>query len=156
MAKNDMNLTAKSTVLPGIFSMALLAFAPVQAEPFSIEPVTFYPSGASSGGAYSLAGTMGQPDAGNLAADGFNLAGGFWAMVDSPDTSVLHALREGDHGVVITWPASLNGVELQQNSVLSTNNWSTFPGPVETTNGENRAILSPALGNRFFRLAPKP
>jgi hypothetical protein len=32
----------------------------------------------STGGAYSLGGTSGQPDAGLLAGEGYTLAGGFW------------------------------------------------------------------------------
>jgi hypothetical protein len=35
--------------------------------------------GASSGGAYALAGTSGQFDAGVLTAGSYGLAGGFWA-----------------------------------------------------------------------------
>lgn len=32
----------------------------------------------STGGGYSLGGTLGQPDAGHLAGAGYTLAGGFW------------------------------------------------------------------------------
>jgi hypothetical protein len=32
----------------------------------------------SSGGTYSLGGTVGQPDAGNLAGGSYTLGGGFW------------------------------------------------------------------------------
>jgi hypothetical protein len=32
----------------------------------------------STGGGYSLGGTMGQPDAGLLSGGGYTLAGGFW------------------------------------------------------------------------------
>src|SRR4051812_36803786 len=34
---------------------------------------------ASTGGAYSLGGTIGQPDAGALSGGTYNLSGGFWA-----------------------------------------------------------------------------
>ena len=33
----------------------------------------------STGGGYSLGGTMGQPDAGTLSGGGYTLAGGFWS-----------------------------------------------------------------------------
>jgi hypothetical protein len=33
----------------------------------------------SSGGGYHLGGTVGQPDAGQLAGEGYRLGGGFWA-----------------------------------------------------------------------------
>jgi hypothetical protein len=35
--------------------------------------------GASTGGAYALDGTIGQPDAGSLSGGAYTLAGGFWA-----------------------------------------------------------------------------
>lgn len=35
----------------------------------------------STGGGYSLAGTIGQPDAGVLQGSGYTLAGGFWGGV---------------------------------------------------------------------------
>ena len=36
--------------------------------------------GASTGGDYSLAGTVGQPEPGTLAGGPYNAEGGFWAM----------------------------------------------------------------------------
>ena len=33
----------------------------------------------STGGGYSLGGTMGQPDAGAMSGGGYSLAGGFWS-----------------------------------------------------------------------------
>ena len=35
-------------------------------------------SGESSGGSYTLAGTIGQPDAGALSGGSYTLVGGFW------------------------------------------------------------------------------
>jgi hypothetical protein len=37
--------------------------------------------GASSGGAYSLNGTIGQTDAGSLRGEDYALSGGFWASL---------------------------------------------------------------------------
>ena len=36
--------------------------------------------GESSGGSYTLAGTIGQPDAGSLTGGPYSLAGGFWTV----------------------------------------------------------------------------
>lgn len=36
--------------------------------------------GTSTGGAFTLNGTIGQPDAGTLSAGAFTLAGGFWSV----------------------------------------------------------------------------
>ena len=38
----------------------------------------------SAGGNYSLAGTIGQPDAGLLIGPGYTLAGGFWSGAGQP------------------------------------------------------------------------
>ena len=43
--------------------------------------------GASNGGAYSLSGTIGQPDAGSLSGSGYTLAGGFWSEAVSVPAS---------------------------------------------------------------------
>jgi hypothetical protein len=40
--------------------------------------------GASSGGAYSLNGTIGQADAGNMSGGAYTLQGGFWAGAGGP------------------------------------------------------------------------
>jgi hypothetical protein len=43
--------------------------------------------GASSGGNYSLSGTIGQPDAGALSGGNYQLEGGFWGRALSGGTS---------------------------------------------------------------------
>ncbi|HWN96366.1 MAG TPA: hypothetical protein VNT99_15150, partial [Methylomirabilota bacterium] len=35
--------------------------------------------GTSTGGVYSVSGTIGQPDAGTMSGGNYSLAGGFWA-----------------------------------------------------------------------------
>ena len=44
--------------------------------------------GISSGGGYSLEGTIGQPDAGLLSGGGYSLTGGYWGGAVSPDYEV--------------------------------------------------------------------
>src|SRR5258708_36650920 len=36
--------------------------------------------GTSTGGVYSVSGTIGQPDAGQMSGGNFTLAGGFWSI----------------------------------------------------------------------------
>ena len=40
--------------------------------------------GSSSGGGYSLSGTIGQPDAGTVSGGGYTLLGGFWGGSNAP------------------------------------------------------------------------
>ncbi len=51
----------------------------------------------SSGGSYTLSGTVGQPDAGATMTGGsFSLTGGFWAGVDSSEPCPADLTGEGD------------------------------------------------------------
>jgi len=46
--------------------------------------------GASTGGGYSVSGTLGQPDAGHLSGGGYSVQGGFWGgAVAAPYTLYL-------------------------------------------------------------------
>jgi len=67
---------------------ALAGFALVcssaAAQPFSIDWFTIDGGGGtSSGGGFTLSGTIGQPDAGTLSGGGFTLRGGFWPGASS-------------------------------------------------------------------------
>jgi len=54
--------------------------------------------------------------------------------------------------VVVSWPSPSTGFFLQQSSDLTTTNWSTI-GLVISDDGTNRStVISPPLGNSFFRL----
>jgi len=46
----------------------------------------------STGGGWSLGGTIGQPDAGNLSGGTFTLSGGFWAGVQEIITQLYNYL----------------------------------------------------------------
>lgn len=133
-----------------------LAFA-VQAfgQPFSID---WYKvaggGGASTGGVYSLSGTVGQQDAGGpLTGGNFSLTGGFWALpsaVQTPGAPTLYITR-APNSVTVYWQA-VAGWSLQQNNNLSPGGtWSTSTGVI-SANGTNSLTLAPPLGNWFFRL----
>ena len=112
--------------------------------------------GASSGGPFSLSGTIGQPEAGNGLTGGFySLAGGFWALdaAQSPGAPALNVLLSTTNTAVVWWPSPSAGWTLQQNSSLVATNW-TSPAEAVTDDGKIRSIvvMAPA-GNRFYRLA---
>ena len=47
--------------------------------------------GTSTGGVYSLSGTIGQPDAGSMSVGSYTLAGGFWSEEASlPPKWMIH------------------------------------------------------------------
>jgi hypothetical protein len=107
--------------------------------------------GTSRGGAYELAGTVGQPDPGRLSGAAYALEGGFWSVPSH--FSVLAptlAIQHGPNGVVISWSAIFDGFELQETSTLGTV-WVNGPAPV-VTDGINRVTIPVAAGHRFYRL----
>src|SRR5207237_7455972 len=69
--------------------------------------------GTSSGGAYTLSGTIGQPDAGQLSGGNFTLDGGFWGGVFAVQVSgspTLHIQAAGPNSN-LSWPTNTPGYE---------------------------------------------
>jgi hypothetical protein len=111
--------------------------------------------GTSSGGPYSVTGTIGQPDAGIMSGGSYTLVGGFWGIISAlptPGAPRLTISLTPTNAVVISWPSPSTGFVLQQNSNLGTANWSaTLQTP--TDDGTTKSIVvKPPLGNLFFRL----
>jgi hypothetical protein len=112
--------------------------------------------GTSTGGVFSVSGTIGQHDAGNAMSGGnFTVTGGFWsllAIVQTPGAPLLTITHAGN-SVNVSWPVSPGGFTLQQNGNLANAaGWSTYSGTVSTNNGVNSITLTPPVGNLFFRL----
>jgi hypothetical protein len=111
--------------------------------------------GTSTGGTYSLSGTIGQPDAsGAMTGGSYSLTGGFWsiiAVVQSPGLPNLIVTRSGNN-VIVSWPDTGN-YTLQQNGNLSGGSWTTSGYSVITNaNGTNSVTITAPTGNLFFRL----
>jgi hypothetical protein len=111
--------------------------------------------GTSTGGGYSLSGTIGQPDAGRMSGGNYSIDGGFWgimAAVQTAGTPWLTVSRSGN-SVIISWPSPSAGYSLQQSSGLNPANWSTFGGTI-SDNGTIKSVTSSTPhGNLFFRLS---
>jgi hypothetical protein len=111
--------------------------------------------GASAAGAYSISGTVGQPDAGSLRGSRYTLEGGFWgilAAAPAPGAPSLRIVLTATNTVVVAWPSAFGGFALQQNATLGTANWLNVTNAPIRVGSENQAIFSPPPGNRFFRL----
>ncbi len=112
--------------------------------------------GTSTGGVYSVSGTIGQPDAGAPMSGGtYAVTGGFWSLLSVVPTigaPLLKIQLTATNTALIIWPSASTGFSLQQNSDLSTALWTTPPQTVND-NGTNKFIVvSPPAGNRFYRL----
>ena len=112
--------------------------------------------GTSSGGSYSVTGTIGQPDAsGAMSGGNYSVVGGFWsyaAAVQMPGAPFLTLVNTGTNTVVVSWPYPSTGFVLQQNADLGTTNW-TDVSTTPIDDSDNRTVIvSPPVGNRFYRL----
>jgi hypothetical protein len=111
--------------------------------------------GTSTGGVYSVTGTIGQPDAGLMSGGNFTIQGGFWgilAAVQSAGAPLLRVVLTSSNTVVVAWPAPSTGFSLQQNSDLGTTNWAAATNGIAVVGSENQVIVAPPIGNRFYRL----
>jgi hypothetical protein len=111
--------------------------------------------GTSTGGTYSVSGTIGQPEAGGAMSGGsYSLTGGFWSIIavvqtiGLPDLTVAHS----GNSVTISWP-NTGTFTLQQNSNLASGSWTTSGYTISTANGTNSVTITSPNGNLFFRLA---
>ena len=138
--------------------LSLLILASSHAQTYSIDWYKIAGGGGTStGGVYSVSGTIGQPDAGAPMSGGnFSLTGGFWALISVVQTPGLPNLTirlAGANSVVVSWP-NAGTFTLQQNSNLATSGgWTTSGYTITTNNGTNSVTITPPTGNMFFRLA---
>jgi hypothetical protein len=152
------NLLARVFSPCAIFIVALCAFANVtHAQQYSIDWFTIDGGGGTStGGVYSVSGTIGQPDAGSMSGGSFTLVGGYWAVisaVQTPGAPTLTILRTTTNTVAVTWPSPSTGFQLQQNTNgVGTLNWSNVTSTISDDGTTKSLIVNPPAGNRFYRL----
>lgn len=111
--------------------------------------------GTSTGGTYSVSGTIGQPDAGGPMTGGnYSLTGGFWALiqlVQSPGAPTLYLTSAGK--VVTVFWQNVSGWNLHQNPNLTTPiaSWAASGLPTLVGSTNYLSLTNPA-GNLYFRL----
>ena len=108
--------------------------------------------GASAGGAFSLRGSIGQPDAGEATAGEFKLTGGYWALgpsVHSGNRPMLFITRGAPGFVVLSWLPAADDFVLQAANVLASTAWTNVSS---ATNG----MSIPASASASFYRLQKP
>ena len=111
--------------------------------------------GTSTGGVYSVTGTIGQPDTGHMSGGNYTLDGGFWgviAAVQMPGAPLLSVSLTTTNTVLISWPYPSTGFNLQQNGALGTANWVNVTNSPVQAGQELQVIVRPPSGNKFYRL----
>lgn len=114
--------------------------------------------GTSSGGNFTLTGTIGQPDAGTAAGGNYTLTGGFMSVVtviQTPGGPLLNVTRQGN-SVIISWPDPSTDFVLQETGALATpsvnTSWGNNQGAITISGGEKRVTIAAPVGNKYFRL----
>ena len=135
----------------GAWCLVLLLVQSADAQIYSIDWYKIAGGGGTStGGVFSVSGTIGQHDAGGpLTGGNYSLTGGFWALyaVQTPGAPLLTIHYIGNQAVV-SWPSSVTGWTLQTNNNLTTGTWGNYLGAVVN----NCVTNCPPRGNWFFRL----
>ena len=110
--------------------------------------------GTSTGGVYSVTGTIGQHDAGTMTGGTYSLTGGFWSLYSVVQTegAPLLGITQSNNYAIIFWPSPATGYGLEQTPALSALSWAG----VTNTPADNGTIKSVTLPvqprNKFFRL----
>ena len=107
--------------------------------------------GTSTGGVYSVSGTIGQPDAGGPMTNGqYSVTGGFWVLPTAVQVSgapTLTIVPAAPGNATISWTPNTPGFVLQETWVLSPANWTNSPSGVT-----NPIVVSATLPSKFYRL----
>lgn len=132
----------------------LLAAVPARAQ-YAIDWFTLDGgSGQSSGGAYTLNGTIGQPDAATSSGGAYTLHGGFWgafAVVQTEGAPLLR-IRQNGTSVTLAWSDPSSGYQLQESPSLAAPNWSDVNTVATIVNDERQLNQALNPGARFYRL----
>jgi hypothetical protein len=107
--------------------------------------------GKSTGGVYSVSGTIGQPDAGRPMTNGqYSVTGGFWVLptaVQTTNAPTLTIAPATPGNATIFWTPNTPGFVLQETFGLSPTNW------INSASGSTNPIVVPAsLPTKFYRL----
>lgn len=107
--------------------------------------------GTSTGGVYSVSGTIGQPDASNAMTNGqYSVAGGFWVLptaVQMAGAPRLMIVPAAPGSATLSWAPGTPGFVLQENLDFGTTNW------VNSPSGATTPVVVPATApKKFYRL----
>ena len=105
--------------------------------------------GPSTGGVFTVSGTLGQPDAGVMSGGQFTLTGGFWAVpaVQTLAAPTLIITPAGPGQATLTWSPDTPVFHLQATGTLTPPAWTNAPS------GATHPVTVPTTGAmRFYRL----
>ena len=133
------------SVLAGALLLPVLANAQYAIDWFTIDGG----GGTSSGGNFTLTGTIGQPDAGTLSGGNYTLQGGFWPGIVVPATGEAPTLfiQLSGASIIISWSPITPDFSLEQSSTLLPGSWAPA-----SSGADNPATIPLGSGPTFYRL----
>ena len=151
-------MKAKSRLVAGFAAMALAcAIGPAAAQSYQIDWHTIDGGGGTStGGVYSVSGTIGQPDAGAMSGGNYTLQGGFWGVVvavQTPGAPLLTITRTATNSVIVSWPLPADGYALEQVSTLNGSSWSQVAPPYQGNSTQAWIVVPAPTGNLYLPAA---
>jgi hypothetical protein len=110
--------------------------------------------GTSTGGNYTVSGTIGQPATATMSGGNYSLTGGFWSIIAAVQTpgAPLLSVTETGHEATISWLAPASGFVLEESPNLTTGSWSVSSTTLSTNNGVISATVPAGSGYQFYRL----
>jgi hypothetical protein len=84
----------------------------------------------------------------------YSLIGGFWSLnvVQLPRGPQLSIMATGGNSALISWPSPATGFILQECTNPAGGSWTAASETVVDNGTIRYIIVSPATGNRFYRL----
>jgi hypothetical protein len=141
-----------------ITSVALFCSGfPASAQSFSIDWYSIDGGGGtSSGGGYSLSGTIGQADTGVMSGGNFTLQGGFWSLaviLPTPGGPRLSVMQNGQV-LKIAWAKPADGWVLESTPALSgpSTQWTQVTQTYQDDGASYSATFNAFSGRLFLRL----
>jgi hypothetical protein len=133
------------SILAGALFLPVLANAQYAIDWFSLDGG----GGTSSGGSFTLTGTIGQPDAETLSGGNYTLQGGFWPGIVVPGTGEAPTLfvQLSGASMIISWSPSTSGFSLEQSDSLLPLSWGAA-----SSGGTNPATIPLGSEPTFYRL----
>ena len=130
----------------------LLASPTIHAQTYSIDWSKISGGGGTStGGVFSVSGTIGQQDAGGPMTNGqFSVTGGFWVLptaVQTPGAPTLKIVPAAPGQAKVSWTPATPGFVLQESFALSPGNWTN-----SVSGAANPVVVPATLPKKFYRL----
>jgi hypothetical protein len=148
----------KTTMILGLVGVGLCLWAPLPAGAQTYEIPWFTidgGGGTSTGGVYSVSGTIGQPDAAVMSGGQYAVVGGFWSAFANvvPVTGPELTIDISGKTITISWPSPSTGFTLQATSSLGPTSWQPITRNIISNSSTISYSVTEPAGTTYYRLS---